>query len=73
MLDGKKFITGYTERRLHKDFPQNKYETLQKRDVNADDERCQDILNMIFVQIHIQLSHNQVLILQEIYIGWMDV
>ena len=47
---------------LHKDFLQEKYKTLQERDVNPDDEWCQDISNIIFVQIHIQLSHNQVLI-----------
>ena len=47
---------------LHKDFLQEKYETLQERDVNPDDEYCQDILNTIFVQNHIQLSHNHVLI-----------
>ena len=47
---------------LHKDFLQEKYETLQERDVNPDDEWCLDFLNMIFVQIHIQLSQNQVLI-----------
>ena len=47
---------------LHKDFPQEKYETLQEREVNPDDEWCLDILNTIFMQIHIQLSHNPVLI-----------
>ena len=52
---------------LHKDFLQEKYETLQEQDVNPDDEWCLDILNTIFVQIHIQLSHNQVLISLEIY------
>ena len=30
---------------LHKEFPQEKYETLQERDVNADDEWCLDFLN----------------------------
>ena len=35
---------------------------LQERDVIPDDEWCLDFLNMIFMQIHIQLSHNQVLI-----------
>ena len=35
---------------LHKDFLQEKYETLQERDVKPDDEWCLDILNMIFVQ-----------------------
>ena len=30
---------------LHKDFIQEKYETLQERDVNPDDEWCQDISN----------------------------
>ena len=52
---------------LHKDFLQEKYEMLQERDVNPDDEWCLDFLNTIFVQSHIQLSHNQVLIELEIY------
>ena len=41
---------------------QEKYKTLKERDVNPDDDWCLDFLNTIFVQSHIQLSHNQVLI-----------
>ena len=33
---------------------------LLEQDVNPDGVWCQDILNMIFVQNHIQLSYNQV-------------